>query len=72
MVGAASDCPDLRKIEGTTDVILEISRVSLQVASLIDEYTKYSSLWGKISCFRGNYCVPSLILVSLLLLQLEL
>ena len=51
MVGAASDCPDLRKIEGTTDVIPGISRASLQVASLIDEYTKSPSLWSK-------FCMP--------------
>jgi hypothetical protein len=46
MVGVASDCLDLRKVEGSTDVIFEISRASLDVASLIDEYTKSESLGG--------------------------
>jgi hypothetical protein len=57
MVGVAADCPDLRKVEGSTDVIFEISRASLDVASLIDEYTESQSLGGnglldKISAIR--------------------
>ena len=40
MIGAANKIRDLLVIEGTTDVIEEIGRLSLQVASLIDEYTK--------------------------------
>ena len=42
MLAAADMIPDLRVIPGTTDVIVDISRQSLQVASLIHEYTKLS------------------------------
>jgi hypothetical protein len=40
MIGAANEVRNLLVIKGTTDVIEEIGRLSLQVASLIDEYTK--------------------------------
>jgi len=40
MVGAANAIPDLPVIPNTSDVIEAISRQSLQVASLIHEYTK--------------------------------
>ena len=40
MLGTANAIPDLPVIPNTTDVIEAISRQSLQVASLIHEYTK--------------------------------
>jgi hypothetical protein len=40
MLGTANAIPHLPVIENTTNVIEEISRQSLQVASLIHEYTK--------------------------------
>ena len=40
MLGTANAIPDLLVIPNTTDVIEAISRQSLQVASLIHEYTK--------------------------------
>ena len=40
MLSAANATPDLPVIQGTTDVIGEISRQSIRVASLIHEYTK--------------------------------
>src|SRR5437879_777069 len=40
MLGTANMIPDLPVIPNTTNVIKEISRQSLQVASLIHEYTK--------------------------------
>ncbi|KIK94239.1 hypothetical protein PAXRUDRAFT_828201, partial [Paxillus rubicundulus Ve08.2h10] len=39
LVGVASDCP-VAQIKGTPDVIESIERLALEVASLIDEYTK--------------------------------
>ncbi|THH11967.1 hypothetical protein EW146_g7869, partial [Bondarzewia mesenterica] len=42
MLGAAKECPDLTAISGTENVIEEIGRASLEVASVIDEYTKLS------------------------------
>ena len=42
MLGTANDIPDLPVIPNTTDIIEEISRESLHVASLIHEYTKLS------------------------------
>ncbi|KIJ13345.1 hypothetical protein PAXINDRAFT_13908 [Paxillus involutus ATCC 200175] len=39
LVGVASDCP-VAEIEGTPDVISGIARLALEVASLIDEYTR--------------------------------
>ncbi|KAF8838113.1 hypothetical protein BDN67DRAFT_124834, partial [Paxillus ammoniavirescens] len=41
LVGVASDCPVV-EIKGTPDVIKSIERLALEVASLIDEYTKSS------------------------------
>ena len=43
MLAIANMIPDLPVIPDTTDVIVEISRQSLRVASLIHEYTKSSS-----------------------------
>ena len=40
MLGTANAIPDLPVIPNTSDVIEAISRQSLQVASLIHEYTK--------------------------------
>jgi hypothetical protein len=40
MLGTANAIPNLAAIQNTTNVIDEISRQSLQVASLIHEYTK--------------------------------
>ena len=39
----AQECPDLKKIAGTTNVIEEMSHVCLSVASLIQEYTDSSA-----------------------------
>ncbi|KIJ14091.1 hypothetical protein PAXINDRAFT_100315 [Paxillus involutus ATCC 200175] len=41
LVGVASDCP-VTEIKGTPGVIESIERLALEVASLIDEYTKSS------------------------------
>jgi hypothetical protein len=46
MIGAANKVRDLLVIEGTTNVIEEIGRLSLQAASLIDEYTKLTFIGG--------------------------
>jgi hypothetical protein len=54
MMGVAARCADLSRIDGTTDVVAEIGKVSLEVASLIDEYTRHSFV-GKLisaSCFH--------------------
>ncbi|KAF8962153.1 hypothetical protein BDZ97DRAFT_2059804, partial [Flammula alnicola] len=40
MLGAAHAAPDLPVIADTSNILEEISRQSLQIASLIDEYTK--------------------------------
>ncbi|KAF8955178.1 hypothetical protein BDZ97DRAFT_1710146 [Flammula alnicola] len=42
MLGAANAVPDLPVIAETTNILEEIGRQSLQIASLIDEYTKLS------------------------------
>jgi len=42
MLGIANAIPNLPVIQHTTNVIEEISRQSLQVASIIHEYTKLS------------------------------
>ena len=42
MLATANMIPDLPVILDTTDVIVDISRQSLRVASLIYEYTKLS------------------------------
>jgi hypothetical protein len=48
MLGSAARCGhDLLLIEGTTNVMEEIGQASLEVASLIDEYTKHSFV-GKV------------------------
>jgi ABC-type amino acid transport system permease subunit len=46
-LGIAKEYPDLLVVEGTTNVIEEIGRTSLKIASLIHEYTKLS-LPGKL------------------------
>jgi len=53
MVGVAAEYPDLLLIHGTTNIIEEIGRLSLQIALLVDECAKL--------CFIGQ--------LSLLLLQ---
>jgi len=40
MLGAANAFPGLPELASTTNVIKEIGRLSLQIASLIHEYTK--------------------------------
>jgi hypothetical protein len=52
LVGVASDCP-VTEIKGTPGVIESIERLVLEVASLIDEYTK--------SSFAGRYCLSNAI-----------
>ena len=42
MLATANMIPDLPVISNTTNVIVDISRQSLRVASLIHEYTKLS------------------------------
>ena len=53
MVGAANAVPDLRKIEGTTDVIEDIGRTSFEAAKLVHDYV-LPSFQGKAS-FVGLY-----------------
>ena len=53
MLGTANAIPDLPAIPDTTDVIEAISRQSLQVASLIDEYTKLSWAGNSVPLFLG-------------------
>jgi hypothetical protein len=48
MLGTANSIHDLPKIPNTTDVIEEISRQTLHVASLIHEYTKLSRAGNSI------------------------
>lgn len=61
----ANQCPDLLQIKGTTNVIEDIGRSILDVASLIDEYAKYpftgmsielpdffSNQFANLTCFR--------------------
>jgi len=58
MLGTANVIPDLPVIPDTTNVIEEISRQSLQVASLIHEYTKLAyagnPIWLLFDPFRFN------------------
>ncbi|KAF8160167.1 ankyrin repeat-containing domain protein [Pholiota molesta] len=49
MLGIAKEYPDLLLIKGTTNVIEEIGRTSLKVASLIHEYTRQTSFRRTIS-----------------------
>ena len=61
MLATANMIPDLPVIPNTTDVIVEISRQSLRVASLIHEYTKLSlagdSLLYPVKLkFKSNDC----------------
>ncbi|KZP04727.1 hypothetical protein FIBSPDRAFT_940839, partial [Athelia psychrophila] len=46
MAGAASACPDLLKIDGTTDVIEDIGRASIVVARLLHDFIQ-PSIGGK-------------------------
>ena len=55
MVSVASACPDLRNVRGTANVIEDIGRASMQVASLIDEYTKSKHLAGKMNCAIAKF-----------------
>ena len=59
MLAIANMIPDLPVIPDTTDVIVDISRQSLRVASLIHEYTKLSlpgdSLLHPVN-FKSNDC----------------
>ena len=61
MAGAASSVPDLGKIEGTTDVIEEIGRTSLEAAKLVHDYF-LPSIGGKASLIGS--CFNSAILLS--------
>ena len=54
MAGAASSCPDLKKIEGTTDVAEEIGKASLEAAILVHDYIS-PSIRGQAS-FLGESC----------------
>ena len=60
MLAIANEIPDLPVIPNTTDVIVDISRQSLRVASLIHEYTKLSlagdSLLYHEIFFKTNDC----------------
>ena len=60
MLATANMIPDLPVIPNTTDVIVDISRQSLRVASLIHEYTKLSlagdSLLYHENFFKTNDC----------------
>jgi hypothetical protein len=55
MVGVASACPDLRNVKGTADVVKDIGHAAMQVASLIDEYTKSRHLVGKMGCAMAKF-----------------
>ena len=52
MLAIANMIPDLRLIPDTTDVVVDISRQSLRVASLIHEYTKSSTPGGSLLYFK--------------------
>lgn len=68
MAGAASSCPHLRRINGTTDVIKEIGKVSLEVAMLVHDYvnpsirghTKFLGL-----CYFSLYTYPYIALMQI-------
>lgn len=47
MLGAANVCPDLKEIDNTTRVTEGIGKTALDIALLIEESTRYSSLPGK-------------------------
>jgi len=53
MLGTANAIPDLPVIPNTTDVIEAISRQSLQVASLIHEYTKLPWAGNSVALLLG-------------------
>jgi predicted RNase H-like nuclease (RuvC/YqgF family) len=46
MVALANSCPDLLRIAQSTDVIKEMGRTVVEVASVIDEYAS-PSFWGE-------------------------
>ena len=57
MLATANMIPDLRVIPDTTDIIVDISRQSLRVSSLIHEYTKLSLLGDSLLAllnFKSN------------------
>ncbi|KAF8833080.1 hypothetical protein BDN67DRAFT_834011 [Paxillus ammoniavirescens] len=58
LVGVASDCP-VAEIKGTPDVIQSIERFALQVASLIDEYTRNPFLGAGRQHQGSDHNVPS-------------
>jgi hypothetical protein len=58
MVGVANECPDLPVISGTSNILEEIGRTALQVASLIDEYTKLPFLGGLNAILSGLLIRP--------------
>lgn len=45
---------DLRKVEGTTDVIEEIGKASINAARLVHDYLA-PSIWGNVK-FAGQSC----------------
>jgi hypothetical protein len=49
MMGVAARCVNISRIDGTMDVVVEIGTVSLEVASLVDEYTGHSFVGKLIS-----------------------
>ena len=65
MLATANMIPDLPVIPNTTDVIADISRQSLRVASLIHEYTR-------LSLAGDSLLYPVKLQVSQLLSQSEL
>jgi hypothetical protein len=54
MLATANMVPDLREIPNTTNVIEDIGRQSLRVASLIHEYTKLSIAGYSLLCLPLN------------------
>jgi hypothetical protein len=63
ILGIAKEKPDLLLVKGTDNVIEEIGRMSLKVASLIHEYTrvpfpgKWVTLWNNLIIFNGGCLV---------------
>lgn len=63
MLGAAKICADLKEIEETTQVTESIGKTALDIALLIEECTRYSSLPGKLLAermMRGIQLIDSL------------
>ncbi|KZP08755.1 hypothetical protein FIBSPDRAFT_1052183 [Athelia psychrophila] len=53
MAGAASSCPDLKKIDGTTNVMEEIGTASLEAARLLHDYVD-PSIHSAGTCAGGH------------------